>query len=139
MRLSEKAEYALDASALLALIMNEPGQECVALLLDRSFIHAVNLAEVARILVRGGSTAEEVKSAVGELGPTVEETFGEAQALECGRFIANAQRQGLSLGDAVCLVSAASCGATAVTADGAWKQFEGQSLCGRVLKIQLIR
>jgi PIN domain nuclease of toxin-antitoxin system len=55
-----KPEYLLDASALLALIRTEPGASWVIDILDRSQIHAVNLAEVVRKLFREGATVEEV-------------------------------------------------------------------------------
>ena len=44
-----KAQFVLDASALLSLVLDEPGHERVDRILDRSRIHAVNLAEVAVI------------------------------------------------------------------------------------------
>ena len=41
-----KAQFVLDASALLSIVLDERGHERVDRILDRSRIHAVNLAEV---------------------------------------------------------------------------------------------
>ena len=41
-----KEQFVLDASALLSILLDEPGQDRVNQILDRSQIHAVNLAEV---------------------------------------------------------------------------------------------
>jgi PIN domain nuclease of toxin-antitoxin system len=52
--------YLLDASALLALIFNEPGADRVLAVFDDSKIHALNLAEVMRKMVAIGKPIEEV-------------------------------------------------------------------------------
>ena len=41
-----KAQFVLDASALLSILLDERGHQHVHEILDRSRIHAVNLAEV---------------------------------------------------------------------------------------------
>ena len=41
-----KERFVLDASALLSILLDEPGQDRVNQIVDRSRIHAVNLAEV---------------------------------------------------------------------------------------------
>lgn len=49
----------LDASALMALMLNEPGSDVVAANLDGAMISAVNLAEVgAKMLERGLSLGD---------------------------------------------------------------------------------
>ena len=49
----------LDASAILAMLLNEPGAEVVVPLVADSIISSVNLAEViAKIEDRGGSDAQ---------------------------------------------------------------------------------
>lgn len=49
----------LDASAVLALLNAEPGEDKVRLLLPRATISAVNVAEVLAKLVTQGMPAEE--------------------------------------------------------------------------------
>jgi PIN domain nuclease of toxin-antitoxin system len=62
-----QGEYLLDASALLAVLLGEPGQEHVLAILDRSFVHSVNVAEVIARLIRSGVPVKAAKSAVSEL------------------------------------------------------------------------
>ena len=57
------AEFVLDASALLSILLHEGVQERVAALLDRSRIHAVNLAEVVGRLVRSGMPPDRAADA----------------------------------------------------------------------------
>ena len=52
--------HLLDASALLALIFNEPGAGRVRDVIDDSQVHAVNLGEVVRKLVALGMPVDEV-------------------------------------------------------------------------------
>ena len=49
----------LDASALLSILLDEPGQARVNQIVDRAQIHAVNLAEVIARLVRAGMPPEK--------------------------------------------------------------------------------
>jgi PIN domain nuclease of toxin-antitoxin system len=48
----------LDASALLSILLDEPGQDRVNRIAARSPIHAVNLAEAIGRLVRSGMPAD---------------------------------------------------------------------------------
>jgi ribonuclease VapC len=117
--------HLLDASALLALIRNEPGRDRVRAVLDDSQIHSVNLAEVARKMVSKGMPAAEVESLLDELRLDVVEELSSEQALAVGRLGLEAKRLGLSLGDCVCLAVAEWIGATAVTADRRWAEVTG--------------
>ena len=72
--------HLLDASALLALIRNEPGRDRVRAVLDDSQIHSVNLAEVARKMVSKGMPAAEVESLLDELRLDVVEELSNAKA-----------------------------------------------------------
>ena len=53
------AEAVLDASALVAFLRNEPGGEKVAVVLTRSWISAVNLAETISKMVEYGKPLDE--------------------------------------------------------------------------------
>jgi ribonuclease VapC len=134
-----KAQFVLDASALLSIVLDELGHERVDRILDRSRIHAVNLAEVVGRLVRSGMPAERAVAALHELHLEVEEEFGARQAEFCGALMGTRRDLGLSLGDCVCLTMAAWSGAVAVTADRRWKQLEGTVVNEETIRIELIR
>ncbi len=126
--------FALDASALLAAILGEPGQERVVAVLDEAYIHAVNLAEVVGKLVRTGIPCEEAESSIRELNVAVDEEFAAAEALEVGKREPAGRRLGLGLGDRVCLVAAEWNRAEAVlTTDRSWLE------AASAVKIQVIR
>ena len=126
--------YLLDASALLAVIFNEPGADRVRDVLDDSQIHAINLAEVARKMVAIGMPSDEVIALLGELNLEVLEELGVKQVHEIARLTPEAKRLGLSLGDCVCLTLAEQLDSAAVTADRCWKEIRGRNV-----KMVLIR
>lgn len=134
-----KAQFVLDASALLSILLDEPGQEHVLAVLDRSRIHAANLAEVVARLVRSGMPAERAVAALHELHLEVEEEFGARQAEFCGALLGTRRDLGLSLGDCVCLTIAAWSGAVAVTADRRWKELDGAEVNNQTIRVELIR
>lgn len=109
----------LDASAFLALIQGEPGAERVAAELDRAAISAVNLAEAIEVATRRGAPRERATAWAEELGLAVI-PFDAAMAHEAARLLARHRRDGLSLGDAACLATAATLGWPAYTTDWAW-------------------
>ena len=134
-----KAQFVLDASALLSMVLDERGHGRVDRILDRSRIHAVNLAEVVGRLVRSGMPAERAVATLQELHLEVEEEFGARQAGFCGALLGTRRDLGLSLGDCVCLTAAAWSGAVAVTADRRWKQLEGTVVNDETIRVELIR
>ena len=134
-----KAQFVLDASALLSMVLDERGRERVDRILDRSRIHAVNLAEVVGRLVRSGMPAERAVATLQELQLEVVEEFGATQAGFCGALLGTRRDLGLSLGDCACLTTAAWLGAAAVTADRRWKELEGTVVNGEKIRVELIR
>jgi PIN domain nuclease of toxin-antitoxin system len=134
-----KAQFVLDASALLSMVLDERGHERVDRILDRSRIHAVNLAEVVGRLVRSGMPAERAVATLQELHLEVEEEFGARQAGFCGALLGTRRELGVSLGDCVCLTTAAWLGAVAVTADRRWKELEGTVVNDETIRVELIR
>lgn len=108
----------LDASALLALLQDEPAGKDVEPLLGRSAIHTVNLAEVITKLIQHGFS--DVVLMVMELGLIILDKFAERDAVACGELHARTRGFGLSLGDCVCLTIAEIGGLVAVTKDGSW-------------------
>lgn len=132
-------EYQLDASALLAVMLNEPGHERVRAVVNTASIHAVNVAEVIAKLMRTGVPANEAHESVEELHLDIGEEFSLKQAAACGALIAETRKQGLSLGDCICLTSAALADRVAVTAERRWKELEGRQCGGVSLRVELIR
>ena len=134
-----KAEFVLDASALLSILLDERGHQRVHEILDRSRIHAVNLAEVVGRLVRSGMPAKRAVAALRELHLEVEEEFTVGQAEFCGALLGTRRDLGLSLGDCVCLTLAACSGAVAVTADRRWNGLDGAVVNDETIRVELIR
>ncbi len=134
-----KAQFVLDASALLSILLDERGHERVHGILDHSRIHAVNLAEVVGRLVRSGMPAKRAVATLHELHLEVEEEFKARQAEFCGTLLGTRRDLGLSLGDCVCLTLAACSGAVAVTADRRWKGLDGAVVNDETIRVELIR
>lgn len=110
---------ALDASALLAFLLREPGHGRVAELLGEACISAVNFSEVLGSFARAGQDAALVAEKL--LGSPVELVdFSAAQAVIAAAMAPATKRVGLSLGDRACLALAHDRGIRALTADRAW-------------------
>jgi ribonuclease VapC len=126
--MSHSKSYLLDASAMLALIQNEPGADLVLDVLDHSEIHGVNLAEVVRKLSVKGKPRDEMLALIEDLQIPVLEDFSVAQAYAVGELAAETLRLGFSLGDCVCLGMAEWLGMKAVTAERRWSELKGRSV-----------
>jgi ribonuclease VapC len=109
----------LDASALLALLLGEPGGERVAAALAEAAMSTVNLGEVIGHLTRKGMEERDVREALGPL-PIEWMPFDSGLAYAAGLLISKTRTAGLSLGDRACLVLAQRLGVKALTADRAW-------------------
>jgi ribonuclease VapC len=114
-------ETVLDASAVLAFLQEEPGQEVVAEVLaaGRAIICAVNLSEVAAKLVDGGMAPALAEEALRALDLHVR-PFGEPLALECAWLREPTRAAGLSLGDRACLALGKSLSFPVLTTDRIW-------------------
>jgi ribonuclease VapC len=114
----------LDASAILAMLNEEPGAEKITLeLLSQATTSTVNLAEVQAKLVREGGDPEEVWALILDPLPHVE-SFTAEQAKIAGSLVQKTSALGLSLGDRACLALAIVLGAPVYTTDQPWKKLK---------------
>lgn len=111
--------HVLDASALLALLAEEPGADEVEKLLDGSAMSTVNLSEVLQKSEQHGIDTEGLEFDLEALGVEFH-SFDLTQARATADVWARAPRAGLSLGDRACLALAHSLGGAAVTTDRRW-------------------
>jgi PIN domain nuclease of toxin-antitoxin system len=111
----------LDASALLAFLLNEPGADRVRPALPTAIISAVNLAETYGKLVRYGKRLEDAAALIGRLRLRVV-PFDTDQARIAVSLWEPTRAAGLALGDRACLALALSLEAPAVTADSRWAE-----------------
>lgn len=126
------SKVVLDASALLALVNQEPGQDMVAELLPRSLVSAVNASELVAKLTDQGMPEGEIQEILTALNLTVV-PFDRGQGLVAGYLRPVTKHLGLSLGDRACLALGLQTQCPVVTADKAWAKLD----IG--LEIQIIR
>lgn len=112
----------LDASALLALLQNEPGSDRVMEQLAGALISSVNLSEVVAKLAERGMPEGDINRSLG-LGLEVV-PFDEELAWKAGLLRPQTRRSGLSLGDRACLALARSRSLPALTADHVWADLD---------------
>jgi len=120
--------HLLDASALLALIFDEPGADTVREIIEDCRMHAVHLAEVLRKLVALGMPLDEVIARIADLHLDLVEELNAGHVNAIARMTPESKRLGLSLGDCVCLVIAESLDLRAVTADRRWSEVRDRNL-----------
>ena len=114
------AEAVLDASAILAYLLDEPGADVVGAVLLRSIVSPVNIAEVIGKLIDRGFSADAAEAAIGKLGCEVVPVDA-AIGREAGKLHEKTRGRGVSLGDLFCLSLAVRTGLAAMSADRAWK------------------
>ena len=111
----------LDASALLALLHDEPGADRVMEVLDGALINTVNWAEVVQKAVARGVPVEGMRGELSGAGLNFE-PFSAAQAEIAGRLWLETRDLGLSLGDRACLALASDRALPVLTADREWSR-----------------
>lgn len=114
------SEVVLDASALLALLRDEPGAAKVAEVIGDASMSSVNYAEVVSHFIHSGMPADQVDAMLRPLPMAIVEA-DRALATLAGRLRAVTSAAGLSLGDRFCLALARREGIPALTADKQWR------------------
>jgi ribonuclease VapC len=113
------AEAVLDASAILALVLEEPGAERVEAFVPGGTASAVNLGEVVAKLRDLGMQEESVDEIVAEMQLRVH-GHDLTAALASGHLRPMTRSAGLSLADRACLALAKTLRLPALTADRGW-------------------
>ena len=114
----------LDASAVLAVVLAEPGADVVVEALHSgAAMSAVNVAEVAARLHQDGWTEPEVALVFETLGIDVV-PFATDAALLSGRLRTATRRLGLGLGDRACLATGHVEGCPVLTSDRSWQELD---------------
>jgi ribonuclease VapC len=114
----------LDASALLAILNQEPGAELLTEeLLSEAVTSTVNVAEVHSKLVSRGLAPKDAWEAT--LSPIREAVpFALEHARLAGDLAVHTRSLGLSLGDRACLALGLTLKAPIYTADRSWKKLK---------------
>ncbi len=108
--------FVLDASAVLAALLDEPGGDYAFEIMGGSEISAVNLGEVYSTLLDGGMQPAEAKEIVPKLDFRVR-TFRDAHAARVGQLRPLTKSFGLSLGDRACIAQSELSGLSILTCD----------------------
>jgi PIN domain nuclease of toxin-antitoxin system len=112
----------LDASAILALLLDEPGAEVVAdAIADGAAISTVTHAEVGAVLIRNARDPNALKLMASQVRV---EPFSVTDAETTAALVATTGRHGLSLGDRACLALAKRLRVPALTAERVWAKLE---------------
>jgi PIN domain nuclease of toxin-antitoxin system len=112
-------DVVLDASAVLAVLNGEPGAEAIFPLLTYGLISSVNYAETLAKLADRGSSDEEARQAILDLGLDVVD-FDRPLADRSGELRPLTRHRGLSLGDRACIALGEREGVPIVTTDRNW-------------------
>lgn len=118
------SKWILDASAVLALLNQEPGSNVVERALgDGASVVTVNLAEVVAKLADAGMPNQAIREALGALPISVVD-FDEDLAYRTGLLRSLTHELGLSLGDRACLALAQRLRLPVLTTDHAWASLD---------------
>lgn len=124
----------LDASALLAALLDEPGCEVVDAVINGARMSTVNLSEVVAHFARLGAEAEQINELLADL-PISYVLPDRQTAFDAGLMRVVGDTVGLSLGDRMCLALGRRSGGRVLTADRSWAQVAEQL----EIDVQLIR
>ncbi len=113
----------LDASALLAFLQDEPGNNAVEAVMADSVISTVNWSEVIQKSVASGVEVTGMRDDLQALGLVVVPFLVEHAEL-AGRLWPQTCQYGLSLADRACIATAQQLGAPVLTTDRVWAELD---------------
>lgn len=111
-------QVVLDASALLALLNDEPGASDVQAVIGDAVVSTVNVAEVVGKLADHGMNDANIRTALAIGFDTV--PFGADEVAVMPKLRRATKQHGLSLGDRCCLATALVRKCPVLTADRVW-------------------
>jgi ribonuclease VapC len=115
----------LDASAVLAWLFRERGEQLVDRMLEHGALSTVNLAEVLYRSDEAGMEIEGLEQDLKALGlRVVSFTDGDARLVPEIRRAAKRERQRLSLADCCCLATGVRLNLPVVGGDQAWESLQ---------------
>lgn len=117
------SDVVLDASAILAVIFDEPGGDRVAAHLPGALVSTVNIAEVATRLLAFDMPQDTVETVIDTLQLSIQQ-FDTDQALVTAQLRTVTRSAGLSLGDRACLALSKVRQVETLTADTAWQTID---------------
>ena len=117
--MSDTQAFVLDASALLALFLKEPGGSVVEAAADRALISAVNWSEVVQKLLARAVDVVGLREEVDELGIVIA-SFTADDAEVSAVLGPSTRHLGLSLADRACLALGRRLDVPVLTADRTW-------------------
>lgn len=113
----------VDASALMAMLQNEPGSDRVEAVIHECSISTVNWSEVVQKLMKYDSLAANIRPDLEEVGLKIV-PFCAEQAEGCAALWEPCRNVGISLADRVCLQLGFMTGETILTADTGWDRLD---------------
>ena len=117
------ASIVFDASAILALLRDEPGANIVARYIGDGLISAVNLQEVIKSLLRREVPIDAALAMLDALHLDVR-PHGRDDAVAAARLYPATKEFGSGLGDRTCMALAIAEGLPVLTADREWARIE---------------
>ena len=128
--------YVLDASALLAVLLDEDGADVVAPHLRGAEVSIINVCEVLTKAAEQGGDIDSVQRILDSFGFRTR-GFRDAHARQSARLRPLTKRFGLSFGDRACLVRGMFSGRPILTGDRDWKKIDFDPALG--IDIRMIR
>ena len=126
--------FVLDASAMLATLLDEPGGDDVYEVMNDSHISVINLSEVYATLLDGGMSFELAQQIISPL-PVRVRTFRDGHAWQTAKLRPLTRQFGLSLGDRACITTAMFADLPILTSDR--RMAEAKDVLG--IDIRMIR
>ena len=114
----------LDSSAVLAVILDEPGADRVEAAFAQSVISAASLAEILTKVVRRGLDPGGAYAMIGGFGLEVHPVEEELAVLAAEIYSKAAAALDLSLGDRLCIALAMTLRCEVLTSDGGMLQYD---------------
>lgn len=123
----------LDASALLALLHEEPGAGVVEPLLEEAVISSINWSEVVQKSLACGVELDGLREDLEALGLAIA-PFAVEDAEVSALLYGETAEFGLSLADRACLALSSRLAIPALTTDRAWTELEIEAASVRLIR-----